>query len=172
MTVRSSSSSSIGRVPMTRRPSSKRSDHNKIIAATTLDPASPRRRHPRQAMDFQIHASSIWSDCWRDRPHGTSFEPKQIGGYETALRCKESPPEGRAYARYSSDNQRDASIEDQLRLCTPRNKAGQSSTAIPIAQSPVRRCCVAASGTDRRCDARQIRRRARRGDGSPEPRSG
>ena len=36
-----------------------------------------------------IHASSIWSDCWRDRPRGTSFEPKLIAGRETAFRSKE-----------------------------------------------------------------------------------
>jgi hypothetical protein len=41
-----------------------------------------RRRSP-------IHASSIWSGCWRGRPHGTSFKPKQIAGRETASRSKE-----------------------------------------------------------------------------------
>jgi len=41
-----------------------------------------RRRSP-------IHASSIWSGCWRDRPHGTSFKPKLIAGRETASRSKE-----------------------------------------------------------------------------------
>lgn len=41
-----------------------------------------RRRSP-------IHASSIWSGCWRDRPHGTSFKPKQTTGRETASRSKE-----------------------------------------------------------------------------------
>lgn len=41
-----------------------------------------RRRSP-------IHASSIWSGCWRDRPHGTSFKPRQIAGSETASRSKE-----------------------------------------------------------------------------------
>jgi len=38
-----------------------------------------RRRSP-------IHASSIWSDCWRDRLHGTLFKPKRIAGSETASR--------------------------------------------------------------------------------------
>ncbi len=41
-----------------------------------------RRRSP-------IHASSIWSGCWHDRPHGTSFKPKQTAGRETASRIKE-----------------------------------------------------------------------------------
>ncbi len=41
-----------------------------------------RRRSP-------IHASSIWSDCWRDRLHGTSFRLKQTTGRETASRNKE-----------------------------------------------------------------------------------
>ena len=41
-----------------------------------------RRRSP-------IHISSIWSGCWRDRPHGTSFKPKQTTGRETASRSKE-----------------------------------------------------------------------------------
>jgi hypothetical protein len=41
-----------------------------------------RRRSP-------IHASSIWSGCWRDRPHGTSFKLKQTTGRETASRSKE-----------------------------------------------------------------------------------
>ncbi len=41
-----------------------------------------RRRSP-------IHASSIWSDCWRDRLHGTSFRLKQTTGRETASRSKE-----------------------------------------------------------------------------------
>lgn len=36
-----------------------------------------------------IHASSIWSGCWHDRPHGTSFKPKRITGSETASRNKE-----------------------------------------------------------------------------------
>jgi hypothetical protein len=51
------------------------------------------------------------------------------------------------YARYSSDNQRDASIEDQLRLTAsmPRSKAGRSSTAIATAPFPVRRCSAPAS---------------------------
>ena len=35
-----------------------------------------------------IHASSIWSGCWRDRPHGTSFKPKRIAGRETASQSK------------------------------------------------------------------------------------
>lgn len=39
-----------------------------------------------------IHASSIWSGCWRDRPHGTSSKPKQIAGRETASRTKEVAP--------------------------------------------------------------------------------
>jgi hypothetical protein len=41
-----------------------------------------RRRSP-------IHASSIWSDCWRDRLHGTLSKPKRIAGSETASRSKE-----------------------------------------------------------------------------------
>lgn len=41
-----------------------------------------RRRSP-------IHASSTWSGCWRDRPRGTSFKPKQTTGRETASRSKE-----------------------------------------------------------------------------------
>jgi hypothetical protein len=41
-----------------------------------------RRRSP-------IHASSIWSGCWRDRPRGTSFKPKQTTGRETASRSNE-----------------------------------------------------------------------------------
>ena len=41
-----------------------------------------RRRSP-------IHASSIWSGCWRDRLPGTSFKPKRIAGRETASRSKE-----------------------------------------------------------------------------------
>ncbi|QXX76569.1 hypothetical protein MHY1_p00091 (plasmid) [Methylovirgula sp. HY1] len=47
------------------------------------------------------------------------------------------------YARYSSDNQRDASIEDQLRVCRlhAEKQVGQSSTAIPTGRSPARRCC-------------------------------
>ena len=36
-----------------------------------------------------IHASSIWSGCWRDRLHGTSFKPKRIAGSETASQNKE-----------------------------------------------------------------------------------
>jgi hypothetical protein len=40
-----------------------------------------RRRSP-------IHASLIWSGCWRDRPHGTSFKPKRIAGRETASQSK------------------------------------------------------------------------------------
>lgn len=35
------------------------------------------------------HASSISSGCWRDRPRGTSFKPKQTTGRETASRSKE-----------------------------------------------------------------------------------
>jgi hypothetical protein len=41
-----------------------------------------RRRSP-------IHTSSTWSGCWRDRPHGTSFKPKQTTGRETASRSKD-----------------------------------------------------------------------------------
>ena len=41
-----------------------------------------RRRSP-------IHAWSIWSGCWRDKPRGTSSKPKQIAGRETASRSKE-----------------------------------------------------------------------------------
>lgn len=41
-----------------------------------------RRRSP-------IRASSIWSGCWRDRPRGTLFKPKQIAGSEIASRSKE-----------------------------------------------------------------------------------
>lgn len=41
-----------------------------------------RRRSP-------ILASSIWSGCWPDRPHGTSFKPKQTAGSEIASRSKE-----------------------------------------------------------------------------------
>jgi len=44
-----------------------------------------RRRSP-------IHASSTWSGCWRDRPRGTSFKPKQTTGRETASRSKEVAP--------------------------------------------------------------------------------
>lgn len=42
------------------------------------------------------------------------------------------------YARYSSDNQRDASITDQLRMCRLRaeRKAGPSSRNILITPSP------------------------------------
>jgi hypothetical protein len=42
----------------------------------------PYRRSP-------IHASSIWSGFWRDRPHVTSSKPKQTTGRETASRSKE-----------------------------------------------------------------------------------
>lgn len=41
-----------------------------------------RRRSP-------IHALSIWSGCWRAKPHGILFKPKQIAGRETASRSKE-----------------------------------------------------------------------------------
>jgi hypothetical protein len=41
-----------------------------------------RRRSP-------ILALSIWSGCWRDRLHGTSFKLKQTTGCETASRSKE-----------------------------------------------------------------------------------
>lgn len=44
-----------------------------------------RRRSP-------IHASSIWSGCWRDRLHETSFRLKQTTGRETASRNKEVAP--------------------------------------------------------------------------------
>lgn len=44
-----------------------------------------RRRSP-------IRASSTWSGCWRDRPHGTSFKPKQTTGRETASRSKVVAP--------------------------------------------------------------------------------
>jgi hypothetical protein len=44
-----------------------------------------RRRNP-------IHASPIWSGCWRDRLHGTLFKPKRIAGRETASRNKEVAP--------------------------------------------------------------------------------
>ena len=51
------------------------------------------------------------------------------------------------YARYSSENQRDASIEDQLRLC--RLHAERQGWAITDSytdrRSPVRRCCDLAS---------------------------
>lgn len=36
-----------------------------------------------------IHALSIWSGCWRARPHGILFKPKRIAGRETASRSKE-----------------------------------------------------------------------------------
>lgn len=49
-----------------------------------------RRRSP-------IDASSIWSGCWRDRPHGISFKPKRIARRETASRSKGPPHEGRAW---------------------------------------------------------------------------
>lgn len=42
-----------------------------------------RRRNP-------IRVSSIWSGCWRDRPHGTLFKPRLTTGSETASRSKEA----------------------------------------------------------------------------------
>ncbi len=52
---------------------------------------SPTRPANRLHLRHQnpIHASSIWSDCWRDRPRGTSFEPKLIAGRKTTFRSKE-----------------------------------------------------------------------------------
>ena len=51
------------------------------------------------------------------------------------------------YARYSSDNQRDASIADQLRICpnSPPARAGRSSRSSRITQSPAQRCFVRVS---------------------------
>jgi len=46
------------------------------------------------------------------------------------------------YARYSSDNQRDASIEDQI---MPSDKAGPSSIGMPIVRSLVPVCFAQAS---------------------------
>jgi hypothetical protein len=46
-------------------------------------PAVLRRRSP-------IHALSIWSGCWRDKPRGTSFEPKRMAGNATASPSKEA----------------------------------------------------------------------------------
>jgi hypothetical protein len=39
-----------------------------------------------------ILVSSIWSGCSPDRPHGTSFKPKETTGRETASRSKEVAP--------------------------------------------------------------------------------
>jgi DNA invertase Pin-like site-specific DNA recombinase len=51
------------------------------------------------------------------------------------------------YARYSSDNQRDASIADQLRIC--REFAGRQGWTIvrssPTTRSPALRCCALVS---------------------------
>ena len=50
------------------------------------------------------------------------------------------------YARYSTDNQRDASIEDQLRLCRLHAEK-QGWTVVDSyadVRSPARRCCVPA----------------------------
>ena len=37
-----------------------------------------------------IRAWSIWFDCWRDRPHVTSFKPKRTAGRASASRSKEA----------------------------------------------------------------------------------
>ncbi len=51
------------------------------------------------------------------------------------------------YARYSSDNQRDASIADQLRIC--REFAARQGWTVaqesPITRSPALRCCALVS---------------------------
>jgi len=50
------------------------------------------------------------------------------------------------YARYSSDNQRDASIADQLRVCRAyaERQAWTTARSIGTMRCPVRRCCVQA----------------------------
>ena len=53
---------------------------------------SPTRPANRLRRRSPIHASSIWSGCWRNRPRGTSFKPKQTAGRETASRNKEVAP--------------------------------------------------------------------------------
>ena len=124
----------------TRTPSSRGRDvqQPKSFVWSPTRPANrqcPRRRSP-------IYASSILSDYWCDRPRGTSLKPKQIAGSETASRSKEVA----CYARFSSDNQRDPSIEDQLRLgrLHAEKYAGRSSTAIPTTRSAARRSCAPA----------------------------
>lgn len=78
------------------------------------------------------------------------------------------------YARYSSDNQRDASIADQLRVCRLHaEKQGWQvveeytdhaiSGASPSSRYP---------GSDIGCYPRSLRLRARGGHGSPIARSG
>ncbi|MER8637016.1 recombinase family protein [Mesorhizobium sp. M1365] len=47
------------------------------------------------------------------------------------------------YARYSTDNQRDASIEDQLRLCRLHAET-QGWTVVDSYTDRDRRCCVPA----------------------------
>ncbi len=51
------------------------------------------------------------------------------------------------YARYSTDNQRDASITDQFRVCAPmpRSKVGKSLRNIPTTRFPVHPFCVPVS---------------------------
>ena len=51
------------------------------------------------------------------------------------------------YARYSSDKQREASIEDQVRLCEERaaREGWKVANAIRIMRSPARAWCAPAS---------------------------
>ncbi|WP_371877927.1 recombinase family protein [Shinella zoogloeoides] len=77
------------------------------------------------------------------------------------------------YARYSSDNQREASIDDQYRICREQAKrekwkvVGTYKDAGISGASMILRPGAAAG-----CAGRPVRYRARRGAGSHQPRPG
>lgn len=111
----------------------------RVVADATRDRPCLRRRS-------QIHASSILSDYWRDRPRGTSFKPKQIAGSETASRSKEVASWRSSSTPATHRTISVASIEDQLRLgrLHAEKQAGRSSTAMPTTRSAARRSCAPA----------------------------
>lgn len=68
--------------------------HDQDVQRPTSFVWSPTRPANRLCLPRRspIRASSIWSGCWRDRLHGTSFRLKQTTGRETASRSKEVAP--------------------------------------------------------------------------------
>ena len=76
-------------------------------------------------------------------------------------------------ARYSSDNQRDASIEDQLRLCRLHAEKQGWTIVDSYTDRAISGASLLRPGIQELIsDARQVRRRAGRSYGPPQPRSG
>jgi site-specific DNA recombinase len=103
-----------------------RRDHAEWMTAHAF---GQRQRHPKavQAVETVAPRSKasrvrirVWFasfDCWLVRPRASILSKSSVTGRMPGIESVRCSMRAALYARYSSDAQRDASIEDQLRCC-------------------------------------------------------